>query len=280
MTQLRPSENTDRISYKEFAQSILEGGSLEDKFFFCTPYWSEWEDYILPRCPGRFGRIKFSERQVKFPSPRSLSETDKKAIALHSFANHELLAIEMMAAAILIYPHETEEGKRFKRGILSSLKDEQKHLGLYIRRLNELGYEFGDFPLNDFFWRQMENLKTPSHYTAVMSLTFEAANLDFANYYAQIFHSFGDYETASILNTVLEDEIGHVAFGAHWMKRWSQHETLWDFYNKSLPWPLTPARSMGIGFSQELHFQAVGDEAFVASLINYKDDFRITKRSK
>ena len=135
-------------------------------------------------------------------------------MALHSFANHELLAIEMMAAALLIYPHEKEEQKRFKRGVLSALKDEQKHLGLYIARLNELGYEFGDFPLNDFFWRQMDKLKTPSQYAAVMALTFESANLDFAQFYAKIFRSFDDEKTASILDVVLKDELSHVGPGA------------------------------------------------------------------
>src|SRR5690606_37167787 len=144
------------------------------------------------------------------------AETDKKAVALNSFANHELLAIEMMASALLIYPHKTEDDLRFKKGVLVALKDEQKHLSLYIKRLQSLGYEFGDFPLNDFFWRQMEKLKTPAQYLAVMSLTFEAANLDFAQFYSRIFQEQGDLETARILQTVLEDEIAHVALGAHW----------------------------------------------------------------
>ena len=86
---------------------------------------------------------------------------------------------------------------------------------------DDFNREFGQFPLNDFFWRQMPKLKTPAQYTAVMAMTFEAANLDFAQYYSKIFRSFGDHKTADILDIVLEDEISHVAFGAHWMKRWS-----------------------------------------------------------
>lgn len=96
---------------------------------------------------------------MKFPKVNRLNETDKKAMALHSFANHELLAIEMMASAILLYPHATDEDVRFKRGIVTALKEEQKHLGLYIKRLNELGYQFGDFPLNDFSGGRCRNLK-------------------------------------------------------------------------------------------------------------------------
>lgn len=277
--QQKLSENLDKtISYFEFAETILSGSNLEDKYLSAHVDWSSWKEFSLPTLPGRAGRLKFSDKQIKFPKAPNLHETQKKAIALHSFANHELLAIEMMAAALLIYPHKTDDDVRFKRGILSALKDEQKHLGLYIKRLNELGFEFGDFPLNDFFWRQMPKLQTPAQYTAVMSLTFEAANLDFAQYYADIFRSYGDLETARVLDIVLEDEISHVAFGSHWMKRWRADKDLWDYYMITLPFPMTPARSKGIGFDPIIHQKAMNDEVFTEKLRLYEDDFKITKR--
>lgn len=266
-------------SYIEYAKRILLGETLSDKLTQESFEWDEWREFHLPKIPGRAGRLSFSDQQIKFPKSARLKEDDKKAIALHSFANHELLAIEMMAAALLIYPHETDEDLRFKKGIITALKDEQKHLGLYIGRLNELGYEFGDFPLNDFFWRQMEKLKTPSQYAAVMALTFEAANLDFAQYYEKIFRDFGDEKTADILKVVLDDELTHVAFGAHWLKRWREDKRLWDYYQESLPWPLTPARSRGIGFDPKIHSRAMGDEDFITELIHFDDDFKITKRT-
>lgn len=276
----KPSENSDKISYLDFARSILEGETLTDKLNPRSVEWGEWTDYQLPSLPGRDSILKFSDQQQKFPKANRLNENDKKAAALHSFANHELLAIEMMAAALLIYPHHNEDDVRFKRGILTALKEEQKHLQLYIGRIEELGYSFGDFPLNNFFWRQMEKLDSPEKYAAVMALTFEAANLDFAQYYAGIFREMGDIKTADILDTVLEDEIGHVAFGAHWMKKWRQDKTLWDYYQQSLPWPLTPARSKGIHFDPSIHQKAMNDEEFISQLVTYQDPFKITQRSK
>lgn len=268
------------MNYQDFAKKILLGEGLEDKLVDEIIDWTQWSVYDLPKLPGRKGKLAFSEEQIKFPKALRLNETDKKAIALHSFANHELLAIEMMAAALLIYPHGNEENIRFKRGIVTALKDEQKHLKLYINRLNELGYEFGDFPLNDFFWRQMEKLKTPAQYAAVMAVTFEAANLDFAQYYAKLFRGFGDDKTAQILETVLEDELTHVAFGAHWLKRWQRDKTLWQYYLENLPWPLTPARSRGIGFDPAIHAKAMNDDTFIQELQSFDDEFKITKRDK
>lgn len=267
-------------SYFEFARTILLSGSLEDKLLQTPITWGPYESFSLPKSPGRNSPIHFSDQQLKFPKAPRLAETEKKAIALHSFANHELLAIEMMAAALLIYPHETEEDLRFKKGILTALKDEQKHLSLYIRRLNELGYAFGDFPLNDFFWRQMEKLQTPAQYLSVMALTFEAANLDFAQYYSRIFQSLGDEKTSQILQTVLEDELTHVSFGAHWMKKWREDKTLWQYYRDNLPWPLTPARSKGIGFDPSLRDHSVSDPNFLEELLSYQDEFRVTRRSE
>lgn len=267
-------------SYFDFFKQILLGENLEDKFINESIDFDSWKEFELPKLPGRNGKINFSETQLKFPKKNRLNENDQKAIALHSFANHELLAIEMMAAAILIYPHQDDESIRFKRGIYSALKDEQKHLKLYRKRLNELGYDIGDFPLNDFFWRQMEKLKTPSEYLAVMALTFESANLDFAQYYSKVFRSYGDDKTSDILDIVLEDEISHVAFGAHWMKSWKQDKKLWEYYLQSLPWPITAARSRGIEFDELIHVRAIGDIDFVSSQKLFDDEFSITKRIK
>lgn len=259
---------------------ILLGESIDDKLLSAPLRFDEWKSFELPRHPGRNQKLAFSDNQIKFPKAGRLKEDEQKAIALHSFANHELLAIEMMAAALLIYPHESEESIRFKKGILQALKDEQKHLCLYRKRLNELGYDLGDFPLNDFFWRQMEKLKTPAAYLSVMALTFESANLDFAQYYSNIFRSHGDTRTADVLDIVLEDEISHVALGAHWMREWRNNKTLWEYYRASLPHPLTPARGRGIQFDESLHRRAISDEDFIVNLKNYDDDFSITKRSQ
>jgi len=275
----KPSENTDKsVSYFDFAKTILLGEGLEEKYFNASVEWTPYQEFSLPELPGRAGKIAFSSRTIKFPKAPNLNQKQNTAIALHSFANHELLAIEMMAAAILIYPHHNDDDIRFKKGILSALKDEQKHLAMYISRLNELGYEFGDFPLNDFFWKQMPKLKTAGQYTAVMSLTFEAANLDFAQYYAKVFRSFGDIKTAEILEVVLEDEISHVAFGSHWMKRWREDQELWNYYVSCLPYPLTPARAKGVAFDPVIHEKAMNDAGFTKSLEQYEDDFLITKR--
>lgn len=265
----------------EAMKHILYSPNLEDKLIsldhihFDGPYP---RDFILPKFPERNNKLSFSDKQLKFPKAQSLSSDNKKAQALNSFANHELLAIEMMASAILLYPNETEEDKRFKKGILKTLIDEQKHLSLYNERLHDLGYEFGDFPLNDFFWKQMPNLKTPKEYCAVMALTFEAANLDFALYYEKVFKNLDDEKSANIMKVIYEDEISHVRLGVNYLNRWRKDKSLWDYYLEVLPFPMTPERSRGIEFDEASRIEAKLDLEFIEKVKEYSSGFSVTKR--
>lgn len=273
------------MKLSELTNSILFGENLSDKLVRVDKV--EFDDSSLksigitelPSLPARAQNIQFSQKQLRFPKG-AFHLDEKKAIALHSFANHELLAIEMMAAALAIYPHHTDELKRFKKAILVSLRDEQKHFQLYVKRLQQLGYDFGDFPLNDFFWRQMHQLNTPSKYLAVMSLTFEAANLDFAKSYRDIFLEYDDPQTANILNIVYEDEITHVNLGARYMNLWRQDKSLWEYYLQNLPWPLTPARAKGKTFDIEGRIRAQLGNEFIEIMQRYQGDFGITKRKE
>jgi uncharacterized ferritin-like protein (DUF455 family) len=268
------------MTVMEWAKTLLLSPHYSDKLLSITltAPMGEWQAFALPSRPGREDKLQFSDRQIKFPKRGSLVNPQSRGIAIHSFANHELLAIEMMAAALLVYPHHDEDSIRMKRGIVAAIRDEQKHLALYVQRLKALGVQFGDYALNDFFWRQMEKLKTPSSFFALMALTFESANLDFAFEYEKIFRSVGDIETADVLKTVFEDEISHVALGAHWLGQWKGQLDLWDYYRSVLPMPLTPARAKGANYLPETRLAAGLEPQWVEKLGEFQDDFRITNR--
>ncbi len=267
------------MNWVEAANKILYGKSIEDKLCYIEsfePIDFPLQDY--PQLPGRGDKIAFSNKKAKFPAKGSLASDEKKGIAFHFFANHELLALEMMAAALLVYPHDTEEGVRLKKDLILTMRDEQKHLKLYLVRMKELGVEFGDVPLNDFFWKQTPNLKTPEQFYALMALTFESANLDFASYYAEVFEELGDSKSAQTMNVVLEDEIVHVARGAKWLGSSCKSDDLWQFYLDNLPPLLTPDRAKGILFKPELRKRCGLSPDFVEKLASYQDDYRITQR--
>lgn len=268
------------MKISDFAKCILEKGDLSAKLFEASDVsFDTWYEYSCPKLPSRISKLKISTENIKFPKGH-FHLADKKALALHSFANHELLAIEMMACALLIFPHKTEEDIRVKKGILNSLKDEQKHFKLYVDRLNELGYEFGDFPLNDFFWSYMGEMKTLDQYFACMALTFEAANLDFASYFKKEFEKVDDMKTAKILEIVLKDEISHVGLGVYHLNKWKEDQTLWEYYLQNLIYPLTPSRSRGQAFNEEARLKANLGKEYIQELLTYSDEFKVTNRKE
>ena len=268
------------MHYREYARILLEGASLEDKLISLKniDYTESLVHYELPENPGRSNVLRFDNQQVKFPRNTSFHLEEKRGLALHFFANHELLAIEMMAAALLIYPDTNKDMIQMKKGLIKTIQDEQKHLKMYIARMKEFGIEMGDFPLNDFFWRSMDKLKTPSHFYSAMAMTFEAANLDFAQFYEEGFRAVEDFKTADIMRVVVEDEISHVALGVHWLNQWRGDKDLWNYYKTHLPGVMTPARAKGIHFDKEIRLRAGLDPEFITSLDEFRDEFKVTNR--
>jgi uncharacterized ferritin-like protein (DUF455 family) len=183
---------------------------------------------------------------------------------LHHFANHELLALELMALALLKFPDAPES---FRRGIVRTMVEEQSHMGQYISRMNEFGYHVGDFPLSGFFWQALSNMASPLEYVATMSMTFEQANLDYALYYQNIFRQIGDEATTTVLEKVYLDEIQHVKYGYDWFRHWkSQDGDDFDTFEGLLPWPLTPARAKGVGFDEVGRRQVGFSQDFISRL--------------
>lgn len=268
------------MHYREYARTLLEGPALEDKLLSAKNI--EFTDcldiYELPKNPGRSNKLKLDNQQVKFPRNTSFHLEEKRGLALHFFANHELLAIEMMAAALLIYPDTTKDFILFKKGLVKTIQDEQKHLKLYMSRMKDFGIELGEFPLNDFFWRSMEKCKTPSQFYSAMAMTFESANLDFALFYEKSFQAVDDHETAKIMRIVFEDEISHVALGVHWLNQWRGNKDLWNYFKENLPGVMTPARSKGIHYDRKSRERAGLENDFLIQLEDFRDDFKVTNR--
>jgi uncharacterized ferritin-like protein (DUF455 family) len=123
-------------------------------------------------------------------------------------------------------------------------------------------------------------MKTPSEYLSMMALTFEAANLDFSYHYEKIFRELGDIKTADILKIVYEDEISHVGFGVNYLNRWREDQSLWDYYLKTLPFPLSPARAKGKNFIIESRERAKMDNDFISRVKDFQTDYKVTIRKE
>ncbi len=231
-----------------FAERVLVGRTLADKLLApaaLTDDHPQWRG-AYPDEPGREPGLSLSQGAAAGAPLQVPDDARERGALLHAFANHELLATELLALALLRFD---DAPAAFRRGLVQTLCEEQRHLSLYLGRMRALGVELGERPLSGFFWRAMSGLETPAAFVAHLSLTFEQANLDFASHYARAFGQLGDHETAEVLQTVLDDEIGHVAFGVRWFERWRDDDVpLFDAHRDALEPPLQIVRAKAATF--------------------------------
>jgi uncharacterized ferritin-like protein (DUF455 family) len=257
----------ERLNVNEWAKMILSSESLADKLYSPDSFVDSASSgrFEIPATPARPENLRFGSKKRTFPS--AFDQASTRGLALHYFANHELLAMELMALALLRF-EEAPPG--FREGIVRTILEEQSHLRLYLGRMNELGVEFGDLSVNGFFWATISSMKTPMDYIVRMSLTFEQANLDHAAFFKQEFLRFGDETTSALMEKVYQEEIGHVKFGVSWFEALRPKEnTFWAEYESQLDLPLSPSRAKGKNFSVPARQQAGLSEHFIRELEVY-----------
>lgn len=258
------------MEIRELAERVLFGACLEDKLTQSAEL-SDRErggGVSVPDTPTRPQGLELrAASSAPFPSLTALESEGARGALLHAFANHELLAIELMALALLRF---TDAPAEYRLGLAHTLLEEQGHLALYLERMRELGVELGDSPLSAYFWRAMSSLETPLEFVAAMNLTFEQANLDHALAFSRALDRVGDPATAAILRRVHDEELGHVRHGLTWFDRWRDTSVdRWDAYRKVLPEPLSPNRAKGLEFSWESRERVGLDLRFQRELFVY-----------
>ena len=100
-----------------------------------------------------------------------------------------------------------------------------------------------------------------------LPLTFEGRNLDHSLEFEQYFLDAGDRRSAALMRLIHEDEIGHVAFGLHWLRKLKPSgQSDWDTYVAHLDWPLRPEKARGNTFQRDARRAAGMSEEFIDRL--------------
>lgn len=260
------------MEIREYAEKVLFGTTLEDKLFWPEAFSDSHPHYLgkIPAFPSRPKKLSYQKvkESKKLLSIKDLENREQVAKLMHYFANHELLALEIMALVLLKFP---DTPAAFRKGIVKEMGEEAEHLSLYIARMNLLGMEFGEVPLNRFFWNNLSKMESPIDFCVKMGMTFEQANLDFSKFYIEQLKTTGDLETQHILQKVYEDEISHVGFGLHWFKKFknlTRKEDLFQAHKNSLVFPMGMQRAKAAGkyFDKEARRRAGFDETYIRSL--------------
>ncbi|MFM7182768.1 MAG: DUF455 family protein [Verrucomicrobiales bacterium] len=263
------------MEIREFAERVLFANTLADKL---APPADRLTDLVpgqaigSPALPGRPDSLlprRRGEPRVPFPGEAKLIDEKSRARLLHFFCNHELLAVELMALALLKFP---DAPKAFRRGIARTLQEEQEHTRWYMHRMGDCGLNFGDLPVSGMIWNHIAGMESPLDFVSRLSLTFEQSNLDYARHFGNVLATAGDAESADILQRIYRDEIAHVGHGLKWLRRWKQDkESDWEAFRRGLKFPLSPVRAKGlVPFNAEGRRLAGLDDDFISRLRGFE----------
>ena len=151
----------------------------------------------------------------KMPT-RKLGSEKGRAAQIHALAHIELNAIDLACDMA---------GRFCDRGLddsfygdwLSIAADEARHFLMLERRLNDMGFAYGDFPAHDGLWEAAYDTRHDlAARLAIVPMVLEARGLDVTPGMIKRFNKAGDTATVSVLETIYEDEKSHVSAGVKW----------------------------------------------------------------
>ena len=148
---------------------------------------------------------------------RGLGSDAGRAAFLHAIAHIELNAIDLGWDAVYRFRGLPAD---FYRDWVQVADDEARHFVLLRDRLRALGCDYGDFDAHNGLWEMTE--KTAHDGLARMALVprvLEARGLDVTPGMIERLRALGDLRTVEILETILREEVAHVAAGSRWY-RW------------------------------------------------------------
>jgi uncharacterized ferritin-like protein (DUF455 family) len=221
------------------AFSVLTESSPSKKCELTFAYGQEWLNGNI----SGIGKLKMPDKPKrpfkpellspsKMPKRRKAGTAENKIALLHAIAHIELNAVDLAWDIIGRFSYYAEENqpegfsltKDFYTDWCKVALDEAKHFMLLSSRLNELGANYGDLPAHDGLWEAAE--KTADVFAArlaIVPMVLEARGLDVTPNMIKAMLKQNDQITASILQTIHDEEIDHVSAGTRWFKYWCEH---------------------------------------------------------
>ncbi len=147
---------------------------------------------------------------------RNIQTLEGRAAMVHSFAHIEFNAINLAWDLIFRFQNMPDE---FYFDWVKVAAEETKHFKLLRDNLISMGYDYGGFLAHDGLWTIAEHTQHDILLRlAVVPRILEARGLDVTPNLIERFRQIKDDSTVSILELILEEEIGHVSIGTKWYR--------------------------------------------------------------
>lgn len=150
----------------------------------------------------------------QMPKRKKGSLGKNKLALLHALAHIELNAIDLSWDMVVRFKGMPKD---YYTGWVKVARDEAKHFMMLQTRLKELDHFYGAVPAHDGLWESAIDTKDYMlARLAIVPMVLEARGLDVTPPMIEAMKKQDDLETATILQTIHDDEITHVRTGKIW----------------------------------------------------------------
>jgi len=174
--------------------------------------WDADEPVELLNEPGRMDKP-----EVVMPKDlgrRKLGSEKGRAALIHSLAHIELTAVNLAWDAVYRYRGMPKE---YYNDWVQCAKEEATHFRMLRSRLQEMGFDYGSFPVHNELWKMaVSTAGDLKDRLAVVQRVFEARALDVVPGTIKRFESIGDRAMVKALTIICNEEVGHVSSGTRW----------------------------------------------------------------
>ncbi|WP_372396622.1 ferritin-like domain-containing protein [Azospirillum sp. HJ39] len=254
----------------EAATAVLTAAAPLEKVRLTQDFAAAWRDGLLapdvpappPARPARPDRPELKLPRDMPKRGRGGSAQNRIAL-LHALAHIELNAIDLAWDIVARFaPLGLPRG--FTDDWVQVADDEARHFRMLETRLNALGSSYGELPAHDGLWQAAtETAHDLAARLAVVPMVLEARGLDVTPDTVRRLRDFGDGESADLLQTIHDEEIGHVAAGRRWFvhlcaERGAEPVALWQelvgrHFRGGLKRPFNVASRRLAGFGPEYY---------------------------
>ena len=147
---------------------------------------------------------------------RRLTTVSGRAALIHAIAHIEFNAVNLALDAVARFPGMPRD---YYHDWLQVAAEEARHFSLLAGRLDALGSHYGALPAHDGLWAMARRTAhDPLVRMALVPRVLEARGLDVTPGMIERLRAAGDEHSATILQVILQEEIGHVAIGSRWFR--------------------------------------------------------------
>lgn len=206
------------------AEACLAASEVEDKLRLTQQYAQAWRDNQLslesttvPQPIAEPGRPAKPELVMPADVPhRGLGSEEGRAALLHAVTHIEFNAINLAWDAVYRF---RDMPRQFYSDWVRVADEEAYHFQLLRQRLNDMGYDYGDFPAHNGLWDMAKKTAfDPMVRMALVPRVLEARGLDVTPGMMKRLRHVGDVKSVAALEIILRDEVGHVEIGSRWFK--------------------------------------------------------------